>query len=179
MKKDLKTIEEDKARAKSLIQLSQLAQAIENQLIENNGELTDSLMALLAELENGLATKTDSYGFVIRKLESEAEFYNYRATKLAEIASHMQGTATKMKERAKLAMIAMGINKLEGDEVTITLSTGPGKVEVVAIDSLPKDCVTTTVNIKADKEKIGRLLRDGVSVPGAVLDESWTLRIKP
>lgn len=169
----------DNERAKSLIQLAQLSQTIENLLIESNGEITPHIETMLEELETNLISKADSYGFVIRKLESEAEFYNYRATKLSEIASYMQGTATRMKERAKRAMLQMGVNKIEGEETTITLAKGQGKVEIVDSQLLPPDCVSTMLNIKPDKEKIGRLLRDGVNVPGAVLDDSWTLRIKP
>lgn len=179
MKPTQVAMEMENQKNRSLIQLAQMAQSIEDQLILSEGLINPELEKMLTELESSLTTKTDAYGYIIRKLEAEADFYNHRATKLAEMASHLTSTATRLKDRAKEAMKRMNVSKLEGEEVKFSLSRGAGKVVIDELDKLPSNLVKTNIDIKPDKEKIGQLLRDGSRVTGAHLEESWTLRIKP
>lgn len=170
---------DEKQKARSLIELAQLSQSIENQLMESDGLITPEIELAIMELEKNLTTKADAYGFVLRKLESESTFYKLRAEQLSQMSDHLKNVATKMKDRAKAAMLSMGVSKIEGDEVTLSLAKGRGAVCVSDITALPRDCIIETVQIKADKEKIGALLREGIPVSGASLDETWTIRIKP
>ena len=66
-------------------------------------------------------------------------------------------------------MEATGINKIKHSLFSITLGKPTVTAEVIDIDFLPDNFVTTEILMKADKKAILKALKNGEDIPGAVL----------
>lgn len=77
------------------------------------------------------------------------------------------------------AVALSGQRKIEMDIATVSLRAVPPKVIVTNESELPSSCFKTTVRV--DLSTLGKMLKDGDSIPGAHLDnggESITIRRK-
>lgn len=158
----------------SLVQQSQI---IEAALIEAGGELTPEIEAILANLDITMAEKLDGYSFIMDRFETEAAFLRSRADTYSRAAKGLTTFQEKLKERIKLAMIALGKDEVSGNEMRFKLSNCAPKL-VIENEAMLIDAYKTIVQtIVPDKEKIKEDLALGFPVAGAKLVNGKSLRV--
>ena len=160
----------------TLHSLVQQAQVIESALVEAGGELTPELEAIIANLDVSVAEKIDGYSFIMDRFENEAAVFRTKADSFARVAKGLTLFQDKLKERVKLAMVAMGKDEIKGNEVRFKLSNSAPKLVIeneMVIGDAYKKIVQTIV---PDKEKIREDLSIGLAVEGCKLVNGKALR---
>lgn len=145
------------------------------QIVENGGELTEVLETAFDDVGTQLQAKTDSYAFIMDKLDAEADFWDARAKASAKVAKSCKALRERLNDNIKFAMQQMQADEILGGEMRFKLSKLPPKV-VMNPELIPdayKMVVTETV---PDKERIKATLLAGQSVPGAGLEDVYSLR---
>lgn len=148
---------------------------------EENGELSESTLAMLEAWEKQLTEKADSIIYASRQIDSEAEHYKEEADRLMVLCTQRKRLAQSLKERVHLAMKALGIDSIKG-YYKLTVAKNGGSIPLnieVPVDKLPKEYVAEKVTLLPDQDKIRQALEAGKEVPGCALKERGThLRIK-
>ena len=122
----------------SLFTIGEHFYALESLLIENEGEIDDTLDQWLNEYEAKEAEKADAYCYLIQKFEEIAA----EAKRLAD-RSHIYGNKAKtLKDRLKYYLESRGRDKLETQRFTITVSQNGGQLPIIlnegiTVDTLP------------------------------------------
>ena len=151
------------------------AASLESLLIESGGELTPDLEALLNEVEKNLTEKADGYSAVLARLEHAQAGWAEQAEKYQRVASSIGFLRSQLKERIKMAMIAMGRDEIRCGLVRFKLQkTNPSLVIDDKMLPLSYQIVETTY--KPDKERIRSELKAGATIPGATLQSGQCLR---
>ena len=148
---------------------------------EENGELSESTLAMLETWENQLTEKADSIIWASRQIDSEAEHYKEEADRLMVLCAQRKRLAQHLKERVHLAMKALGIDNIKGYyKLTVAKNGGSIPIEMgVPIEKLPKEYVVEKVTLQANLDGIRQALEAGKEVPGCALKERGThLRVK-
>jgi len=140
-------------------------------LSESGGEITPVMQAWLDEIETGLATKVDSYKFVIDDLELESQRLKAKAKDINAAAKSLENLADSIKERMKAAMTKMGVNEVMGQDYRYRLTTGIQRLEIMP-EVVSKDWFMQVVTLEPDKARIRAALDQGEFIPGARLVDS-------
>jgi len=148
--------------------------ALTEQLLALDGELTPELEAELDRIGLALVEKVDSCALVLERLESEAELWEARARKYANIGRAMAAARERVRGVVKAAMIQMNADNLLGDEVRFALVKS--KAKVVYEGTLDPAFMKEVVVTQPDKEKVDACLRQGQVVKGARLEPVHQLR---
>lgn len=135
-------------------------------LIENEGEVTPELEALMAETHFKLAEKVDRYAYVLEMLETQEIWYRSKAHEFSHMAARLEANRQKMKDRMKEMMVAINQNELSGNEVRFKLINGKGHIEIDP-NTDPKDVPAPFRREKFEFDKIA--IRGAIEL-GATLD---------
>jgi hypothetical protein len=160
----------------TLHSLVQQAQAIEAAIVEVGGELSPELEKLLENLDLTIAEKLDGYSFIMDRFENEAAFFRTKADTFARVSKGLLLFQDKLKERVKLAMVAMGKDEVKGNEVRFKLSNSAPKLVIENESMLPAAYQKIVQTVVPDKEKIREDLSIGLSVEGCKLVNGKSLR---
>ena len=175
---------------RTLFQLSADMLAIEDALWENGGELTPELESALTETETSLKAKTDGYGALIRKFDSAASSIDAEIKRLQALKKTASNASERLKERVKYAMQTSGMSKLDGQltrfflrksEKTITDEQAILSPYLYTLEEYKKTlpAYITVGDFKVNKTVIKDMIKkDGVIVPGAALEENWSVVMK-
>lgn len=108
--------------SRTLFQLTADMAELENELIDNGGELTPEIEGMLAATQEALVAKTDGYNTLLRKLKAtettcdqEAKYWQGKK----KVAANAQ---KRLREHINDVMGAFGINRIEGETCKITRS---------------------------------------------------------
>lgn len=164
-------------------------------------DIQDDLLDLLAMINNGEAYNDDgslnevfeeqlqltkkefdnkavSYGYVIKSLEDKEELFDREIKRLQEAKRYYQNSKERVKQAITDAMVRFGIEKVEGDHLTLSLRKSTA-VNVTDMDALPEEFKKVKITYSEDKIKIkNAILKDGEKVQGAELVERKNLQIK-
>lgn len=122
----------------TLFQIGEHFHALEELLLNTEGEITDEIDTWLTEYEGKQADKIDAYCYLIQKFsEISAE-----AKRLADRSSLYANKSKQLKERLKQYLHVRGTKRLETARFTITIAGNGGKRPVhlhdfVSADELP------------------------------------------
>ena len=109
--------------SKTLYELTGQMKAIEDALEENGGELTEELEALWQETAESLPMKIDGYSQVIANYEAYSRNLDAEIKRLQALKKTSDNSAKRVKEHLKQAMLANGIQKLDGYQCKVSLSS--------------------------------------------------------
>jgi len=160
----------------NLISITQSIIALENQILDNGGELTPELELSLEINEKNLIEKVDKYVYLIDRLEMGAEFFKAKQEEAAKLKKSYESTIDNLKERLKFAMKTLNTNELRGLEYSYKLAKSKSKVKIENLESIPMEYVREKISYEPDKEKIFAALEIGLQIPGATLEDSYSLR---
>lgn len=143
---------------------------------ELNEEQRLALDAYLEELGSQEQEKVDNFAQFIRIEGARAEALKAEAARLASKARTAANRISYLKERYLDAMQRNGLQKVRGQIYAISVRTS----DIVTITNeaiLPEKFVMEKTTIMPDKLAIKDALKKGESVPGAILDKSYSLRV--
>lgn len=160
----------------SLKELIGEAFAIEQKLLETEGEITPEIQSLIEMNDFRLPHKVDSYAGVMDRLEKSSEFYYEKAKKMQKIADGLGAAVVAIRERMKYLMVANKIEELKGHEERFVLAKTSGRVEISEAAELPESYKKTTITSRPDIFKIKDALEKGEVFPGVQLVKGVSLR---
>jgi len=141
------TIKTDKTVKKnhtkeSLFSIGECFYALETLLIENEGEIDETIDQWLKEYEEKESEKINAYCYLIQKFEEIAS----EAKRLAERSSLYNSKVKLLKDRLKYYLEYQGKDKVETSRFTITVCGNGGQLPVrlhsdITADHLPDDFV--------------------------------------
>lgn len=153
--------------------------ALEDLLNEAEGEITPILNDWMVELERSLEAKSVGYVYAHQRLEATAELNRNYAKQYMDRARILESAAEQLKSRIKDAMLNMGLKEIKGKGASLKLSNTQPRLEINEA-LIPPEFIHTEMIEKTtiDKDGIKSQLKDGISIPGARLLESYALRMK-
>ena len=160
----------------NLIAITQSILAIENEILDNGGELTPELELDLAITEKNLLEKVDSYAYLIDRLEMGVEFFKAKQDEANKLKKSYEITIERLKERLNYSMEELNTNELKGSEYCFKQVRSKSKVEIIDADSLPMEYIREKLSYEPDKDKIFKDLEKGKIISGVVLKETKSLR---
>lgn len=148
---------------------------IMSQIAEAGGELSPEIEAFLDDVQGQIQVKADGYAFIMERLTTEAEFWKAKADSYAKVAKACSALKERLNDSIKGAMVALGTDTIEGEEVRFRLSRTKPRL-VIDEDFLPPAFKMQVVTLVPDKDKILGELEMGAEVPGAKQEVSFALR---
>lgn len=150
--------------------------ALEELLLENNGEVNETLETWLDINEKNLAVKIDSYHYFIDQLEQGAAFFKAKSDEALNAKKQYEAMIDRMESNIRFTMGSLNVDELRGSEYRYKLSRTKPKVEIVDEDKLPASYLREKVTYSADKDLIKQHLDNGETIEGARLVENYSLR---
>lgn len=172
-----KAIEENnKPVKKSIFQMTNEYVKLEQELIENGGELTEDLERALAINRNELETKSKSYIAVIKKIGSNIDYISEEVKRLQALKKVQENAQNRLKTAISDSMEAYGVDELDfiTDKINFRKSES---VEIQDIELLPSDCVIIEKK-HISKTDLKRRIKSGEEIPGAKLISNRKIQIK-
>ena len=175
--------------SRTLFQLTADMVALEDELIENGGELTPEIEGMLVATQEALVAKADGYNALLRKLKAEEAVCDGEAKYWAQKKKIVSNAQKRIREHINEVMTLCDIKKIEGEHCKISrtvrenidvneellMSELQGKIDEFRA-SLPEFCkVDVSVSKTALKEWIER---EGITPQGVIYktDSSITIR---
>lgn len=175
--------------SKSLFQISDDIQALDDLLLELEGEVTDGeieavIDAWLAENKQALESKVDAYCWLIREREALANARTQEAQRLSDLAQADTNRVARLRGRLKVFFDLQGITKLETSSHKLTIANNGGGLPLIINPDWLADPASAPeqfhkVKIELDKQAIREAIRNNEPVDGCMVGERGThLRIK-
>ncbi len=138
----------------------------------------EAAMDTLDGIEGQLQDKVVNVAKFMQNLDATAKAIKEAEQKMAKRRKAIENRAQWFKDYLKNNMQAAGITKIESPWFNLAIQKNPEAVEITNEELLPDDFKTEVVTIKIDKAAIKQVIKDGVSVPGAVLIQGTRLSIR-
>jgi hypothetical protein len=141
---------------------------------------TETIADTLEGESTELTAKIESYGFVIRNLDSFTEAMKAEEKRMAERRKVHENRVEHIKNWLLLNMVACHITKIECPSFTISTKDNPPSVVIDSEELLPTDYwrQPETPPAAPDKKLIAQAIKDGFEVAGAHLERAKSLSIK-
>jgi hypothetical protein len=163
----------------SLISLINEAHLLEQAIIELDGEITPEIEEMIKINEQNLPTKVEQYAFLMKRMDALSSFYKERAEFFNRANKSCQSLNTSLKERMKNVLLAHDMKEVSGAETRFVISRTSGKLIIGDESQIPESYKTVKQSIDVNSEKLKADLKAGIKVPGASVEESYSLRMYP
>lgn len=150
--------------------------AVLNELEENGGELTPELEQALAITEGQFTEKAVDYGLAILNLEAMAEAAKAEKERLAGLQNFYENAKKRLSETLSGAMRAFDRTKVETPTLRLFLRHTQA-TEIDNADDIPARFKVTKVETVVDKTAVKKAIVAGEDVPGAHLNDNYSLQI--
>jgi len=138
--------------------------------------VNDTLEALQGELK----VKATNVAAFCRNLESLAESIKTAEERMAHRRKVIENRVASIKEYVKRCMESAGITKIESPEFKLAIKKKPPSVTILNEGAIPDECLRDPPPPppkELDKKLIGEILKAGVNVEWARLDQGTRLSI--
>lgn len=152
------------------------ANALEELLLESEGELSPILSEWMVINEQNMATKVDNYKHFFDKLELSCEYFKKKENEIRDARKAYENFILRLKENLKFTMESMTVSELKGHDYRFKLSRAKAKVVITNEGAIPSDYVREKITYEVNKDAIKKAIDEGIVVPGASLEESVSLR---
>lgn len=140
------------------------------------GEAFD-LDAEIATLGIDRKKKLIDTALYVTRLTGESEMLKARAKTIGERAKAKANLADRLKRGIAASMVAFGDKKIESDDVMLTTRQSTS-VDILDESVIPDEFFVVKIDRSPDKTKIGKALKSGVEVAGAILKTNTNVIIK-
>ena len=161
----------------ALYQIEQEYISLANQIIDNDGELSEELENALMINQEQLEQKGKGYGYIIKDIEAEIYAIDVEIKRLSAMKKSRTNAVDKLKTTLSDAMQLFDILELKTPTLKINFRKSES-VEVEEIGLLDTKFVKVSVTQSADKTAIKEAIKNGEDVFGAVLKTNLNLQIK-
>lgn len=162
-----------------LTELVTLSNEIRLALVESAGEITDETCKSLLVLEDNLPRKVDGYQYLVKDFEVESEKFKAKADEYSRLAKSFDNYSKQLKERLKLACIAMNVKELVGNEYKWKLVSSKPCIVIDDETKVPGKYKKIIQEIKIDKEMIHEDIKQGAVIEGLHCEPSSHVRAYP
>lgn len=163
---------------KSLISRIQLANKLEQKIIENAGEITEDVETMLQVNQNLIARKVDSYAFIMESLKDRARYWDEKAALISKYARTCSEVVTRLRANLKAVMVLENEKEIKGDDYRFVLAEMHYTLNIDEKE-LPDEYYKIEVTRSVDKEKIRQAIKEGVEIPGVNKVDVFSLRTYP
>lgn len=163
----------------SLFEMINNARALEEKIFENGGELTEELELNTESSNVALIEKIDQIAFVIEQLKIRRQYAVDKMKEWEAIASRSESSIDALTMGLKSFLTFKNQDKFHGFEFTIATQMNPPKVKVVDEAIIPGKYIVTETTTKLDKKAMLNDLKAGNAVPGADIERTDRIVIKP
>ena len=127
-----------------------------------------------------LQEKVESYGYVIKNMESFVESIKAEEDRIAKRRKIYESRVGHIKEWLKTNMIACGITKIECPAFTIAVKQNPPSVVIDMESQIPEGYMRLPEPLPwvANKKLIAEAIKAGMDVPGCRLVQTQRVEIK-
>lgn len=166
---------------RQLLEVGYTEDCVDPETGEVDLNLLDQKWAELPLLEED---KINGTLIVASELENQAESIKREIARLKELQASKEAHASDLRERVAKHLLSTGRRQYETGLYRIGFrhSTRVVLQDTKSIEEWAEtseyDVLDTKVSIQPSKTKIGRLLKLGISVPGAAMEESDRIQIK-
>lgn len=152
------------------------AARLESMLIDSGGEISEELEAELKSWEENFEEKIDGYGVIMERFELSAEHWKRKASQMTQTARQLDNMVKRLKDRLRFGMTSLGRDEVTGDQYRFKLSKIAPKVVIEDESVIPSVCLEKEEKWKISKTKVKDMLLSGRHVPGAYLEDNYSLR---
>lgn len=160
---------------KTLYNINEEAQLIFTEIEENGGELTQELEEKLVINKNELQSKSIAYLEVISSSKYMIIRIDDEIKRLQSMKKANQNVIDRLEYNLLTAQETFGDYEVGLTTVTTRKSES---IEVLDVNSLPKEYKVIKVTEQADKKKLKEAIKGGKEIDGVRLVENKNLRIK-
>ena len=163
---------------KSLYNIQQDYLKVVEEIIDQEGEVTEEQEVSLGICKDELQVKATNYALIILDMKSKIQSIKNELERLNKLKNSFQKVEEKLEEHLLDAMDHFNIKKIESDLVKISLRQSE-YVEIENVVSLPEECFTfIPEEIVPNKKKIKELIESGYPLQGASILKRNNLQIK-
>lgn len=144
--------------------------------LENGVNPSDDELDKILDLQGDLSNKLVNYGYVVKNLDGEVTALDDEIERLTARKKARKTHIGLLKNRMQQAMADNGLDKIDDPIMPIRLQNSAPSVRL-DIDPLHLPEEFQRVEITADKTAIGKALKAGQEVKGAVLVQNSHIRI--
>jgi hypothetical protein len=161
---------------RSLFNISSEALEIVSAL-EETGELTPGIEAMLVINQTELQEKSFNYAYVCKSIESDITTIDEEIKRLTSLKKAKNNIVDRMKEAVINALHIYGLEKISSPTLTLSVRRSEA-VEIISEEQLADEYKVTKVTVAPDKIRIKEAIKAGKDVEGAVIKENYSLQIK-
>lgn len=139
----------------------------------------ETIETALVTLEDAIEEKAGNVAKFIKSMDAEIDVIKAEEKRLAERRKAVENKRDRVKKYIADQLQLMGIDKVKLPTVTIALQNNPPALKIEDESLIPASYLTLIPErYEADKDRIKKDLKAGVEVPGAVLTQGKSLRIR-
>lgn len=146
------------------------------ELLDNPEVPQEMLEESLNKINDQLDVKLENIAKVIKSIEVDAKGIRGEEKRLADRRRSLENRMDNLKEYVEGAMKATGAKKVNGKVFTLNIQKNALSVEITDEKVIPEECFETEK--KLVKKKVLEAHKEGREVPGVVIKQTESLRIR-
>ena len=160
----------------NLLELQAQYSKLIQKVIENDGALDNATELDLANNEQALAKKVDSYDFIIKKLKADQSYFSDRIKEYQKAKKSLQNAEESLKGRIKLFLNINKASEVQGDDVVFKLCSSKAALIIQDESKVPEKYKKQILITEVEKELLRQDLETGMEIEGAYLEPAHSLR---
>ena len=136
----------------------------------------ETLKDTLDSIDDAINVKIENTAYVIKSLESNITVIDEEMKRLSAMKSAQTNNIRNLKEYMQNAMESVGLEKVEGKLIKVSIQNNPQSVKIENEEALQNYMVEQPK--KLDKRSLMEDLKKGIEVEGAELQQKRSIRIK-
>lgn len=136
----------------------------------------ETLKDTLDSIDDAINVKIENTAYVIKSLESNITVIDEEIKRLSAMKSAQTNNIRNLKEYMQNAMESVGLEKVEGKLIKVSIQNNPQSVKIENEEALQNYMVEQPK--KLDKRSLMEDLKKGIEVEGAELQQKRSIRIK-
>lgn len=151
--------------------------SLAEQIIDNDGLLSEEMEAALQINKDQLENKSQCYGFIVRQLEGECDMIDNEIKRLEAMKKSRGKTVDRLKESVSKAMQLYEIDKIETPTIKISFRKSES-IEIEEESLIDEKYMTVKTTKTPDKKAIKEAIKAGEIVLGVTLKENQNIQFK-
>lgn len=146
------------------------------ELLEDPEIPAEVITAALEEVGEEIEEKAENIAKLIKSMEADAAAIKEEEVRLSSKRKSLEGRVKNLKEYLEGAMRAVDKKKIKGKLFSFNIQKNPASLDIYDTSMIPKDYIKVVETF--DNAEIKKALKEGIEVPGAILTQSESLRIR-
>lgn len=160
---------------RSLIAIVKDFNALDELLIEQNGELCPTLENWMQINEHNLSEKVDGYKLYLEHLESRNEYFKGIKEQANAAQNIFKNMVSRLKDNLKYAMTSMETSELRGEMYRFKLGKSKEKIVIENAEMIPLKYTKEVTRIEIDMDAIKAAIDAGEVIPGIMIETNSSL----